>query len=122
MNSSTRQTLASAIQTLVGRKLSSVTFVADYIQLAFDGPEMNAYTTPTVTRGSESLTFGQPGYRDSICSQIDRLVERTGVDDQQLLLVFENRTVFSISLRHDDYRGPEALMFSLDTKEGCWVV
>jgi|HubBroStandDraft_6_1064221.scaffolds.fasta_scaffold95367_4 hypothetical protein len=65
-----KQTLADALTKLVGRELSSVTFVRDHIRLAFDGPGMNAYTTPTVTSGFESLGLGQSGYRDSLCGQI----------------------------------------------------
>jgi len=33
-----RQTLAEALKHLVGRELSSVMFVRDYVQLGFDGP------------------------------------------------------------------------------------
>jgi len=115
------QTLADALGKLVGHKLSSVTFVADYIQLGFDGAGMNAYTTPTVTCGSDSLSLGQPGYRDVLCGQIGCRVERTEVDKQRVSIVFESGTEVSISLRDDDYRGPEALEFSLD-KDRVWVV
>jgi hypothetical protein len=117
-----KQTLADALGKLVGRKLSSVTFVADYVQLAFDGPGMNAYTTPTVTSGSESLSLGQPGYRDALCAQIGCIVERTEVDKQRVSIVFESGAVISISLLDDDYRGPEALEFSLDERDRIWVV
>jgi hypothetical protein len=115
------QTLADALKNLVGRELSSVTFVRDYVQLGFDGPGMSAYTMPTVACGSEDLSLGQPGYRDSLCGQIGCKVERTEVDAQQVAIVFEGGAVVSISLRDEDYRGPEALDFSLDDK--CsWVV
>jgi hypothetical protein len=106
-----KQTLADALGAIVGNDLSSVTFVRDYVQLAFDGPGMNAFTLPTVTSGSESLSLGQPGYRDSLCRQIGCRVERTEVNDQRVSIIFENATMVSISLRDDDYRGPEALMF-----------
>ena len=116
-----KQTLADALGKLVGHELSSVTFVRDYVQLAFDGPGMNAYTMPTVACGSESLGLGQPGYRDGLCRQIGCKVERTEVDAQRVSIVFEGGAAISISLRDEDYRGPEALEFSLDDK--CiWVV
>jgi hypothetical protein len=75
-----KHTLAEALRTLVGGELSSVTFVQDYVQPDFNGPGMTAYTMPTVTYGSESLKFGQPGYRDALCAQIGRKVERTEAD------------------------------------------
>jgi hypothetical protein len=116
-----KQTLADALGKLVGNELSSVTFVRDYVQLAFDGPSMHAYTTPSVACGSEVLSLGQPGYRDVLCKEIGCRVERTEVDNQRLSIVFENGVAVSISLRDEDYRGPEALRFSLDDK--CdWVV
>lgn len=37
-DSPTKQTIADALGALVGRDLSSVTFVRDYVQLEFDGP------------------------------------------------------------------------------------
>jgi len=117
-----KQTLADALGKLVGHELSSVTFVRDYVQLGFDGHGLNAYTIPTVTSGSESLSLGQPGYRDSLCRQIGCRVERTEVDDEHVSIIFESGVAVQISLRDDDYRGPEALEFSLDQKRGVWVV
>lgn len=114
-------TLAEALRTLVGRDLSSVTYVRDYVQLAFDGPGLNAFTMPTVISGSESFSTGQPGYRDSLCQQIGCRVERTEVNHQRASIIFENGATVSISLRDEDYRGPEALMFQLD-KDRIWVI
>ena len=121
-NNPMKQTLADALGELVGHVLSSVGFVADYVQLGFNGPAMNAYTTPRITCGSESLSLGQPGYCDCLRRQIGCRVERTEVDDQRVSIAFESGAVVSISLRNDDYRGPEALEFSLDAKDRIWVV
>jgi len=121
-NSSKNQTLAEALEKLVGRELSSVTFVRDYVQLAFDGAGLSAYTTLTFTYDRESLSSGQPGYRDSLCRQIGCRVARAEVDNQNVSVVFENGAIVAVSLRDDDYRGPEALQFSLDIKDRTWVV
>jgi hypothetical protein len=116
------ETLADALAKLVGLDLSSVTFVRDYVQFEFDGPTMSAYTMPTVEFGPESLSLGQGGYRDILCKQIGCRVERTEVGNQRVSIVFESGVAFSISLRDDDYRGPEALEFWLDRKDKIWVV
>jgi hypothetical protein len=79
---SANQTLADALGTLVGHDLSSVTFVRDYVQLAFDGPRLNACTAPTVTCGAESLSLGHPGYRDCLWKQIGCQVKRTEAIDE----------------------------------------
>jgi hypothetical protein len=120
-DTSTKQTLAHALGTLGGHKLNSVTFVRDYVQLGFDGPGVYAYTMPTVTSGSESLSLGQPGYRDRLCRQIGCRVRRTEVNDQRVSILFENGAIVSISLQDDDYRGPEALQFRLD-QDLNWIV
>ena len=88
MIDTSKQTLADALGKLGGRELSSVTFVQDYVQLAFDGPNVNAYTTPSVSCGAESLRLGQTGYRDALCKQIGSRVERAEVSDQQVAIFF----------------------------------
>jgi len=115
------QALAQGLEKLTGEVLSSVEFVADYVQLRFNGPILSAYTHPTVTSGRETKVWGKPGYRDALCAQIDRRVERTDVTDERASIIYENGTVVSISLRDDDYRGSEALKFSLDD-DNLWVL
>jgi hypothetical protein len=114
-------TLADALKTLVGEQLSSVEFVADYVQLWFNGPCLTAHTPPTVSRGKEKLMWGDLRYRDALCEQIGRGVEHTLVDAEQAAVVFGNGATVSISLRERDYRGPEALEFWLDRKERIWI-
>ncbi|MFZ0957912.1 MAG: hypothetical protein WAN60_16330 [Candidatus Sulfotelmatobacter sp.] len=114
-------TLAEALEKLVGRALSSVTFVADYIQFAFDGSGLTAYTLPIVSSGSERLGWGQAGYRDLLCKQICCRVQRVEVNDQRVSVLFKEGTVISISLLDKDYTGPEALQFSLD-QQRIWIV
>ena len=115
------QTLADGLEKIVGEKLSSVEFVMDYVQFRFSGPVLSAFTQPTVTRGHETKTWGEAGYADALCKQIGRRVERTAVNDEHVSIAYENGTLVLISLRDDDYRGPEALKFSLD-KDHVWVV
>jgi len=123
-NVPTNPTLAEALEKIVGSALSSVTFVADYVQLDFDGPNLTAYTLPIVRLGSQHIEWEQPGYRDALCGQIGRRVERVAVDDQHVSVMFEDSAAISISLLDGDYTGPEALQFRLDQKrpERIWVV
>jgi hypothetical protein len=123
-NAPAHPTLAEAMEKIVGSALSSVTFVADYVQLDFDGPNLTAYTLPIVRLGSQHIQWEQPGYRDALCRQIGRRVERVRVDDQYVSVLFEDSATISISLLDEDYRGPEALQFQLDQKgpERIWVV
>jgi hypothetical protein len=81
---------------------------------------MTAYNLPTINRGSEQWTWGQSGYRDALCNQIGLQILRTKLDEGQLALIFENDAIISLSLRDQDYVGPEALQFRLDNKQ-IWV-
>jgi hypothetical protein len=113
-------TLADALRKLVDHVLSSVEFVADYVQLRFDGPTLTAYTTPAVVRNNEKYLWGEPGYRDALCGEIGHQLRQIAVDEQ-VRLTFDDGVSVLISLRDEDYSGPEALHFSLD-KDHWWVV
>jgi len=115
-------TLADGLKTLVGEQLSSVEFVADYVQLWFNGPCLTAHTPPTVSSDGNNLAWGDLRYRDALCEQIGRSVERTLVDAEQVAIVFDNGASVSISLREEDYRSSEALEFWIDRKDRTWVV
>jgi hypothetical protein len=120
-DTSTHPTLADALQAIVGCVLSSVTFVADYVQFDFNGPSLTAHTLPVVSLGSESLKWSESGYRDALCLQIGRHIERVEVDEQHVAIAFEGGSAISISLLDKDYVGPEALQFLLNQNR-MWVV
>jgi hypothetical protein len=113
-------TLADGLHELVGCVLSSVTFVADYVQFGFNGPSLTAYTLPVVSMGSGSIKWGESGYRDALCLQIGRNIERVEADEKHVAIVFQGGSAISISLLDEDYTGPEALQFSLN-HDRWWV-
>jgi hypothetical protein len=49
-NKTIRLTLQDVIGKIVGNELSSVTFVRDYVQFAFDGPVLTAYASDSSPR------------------------------------------------------------------------
>jgi hypothetical protein len=105
---------------LKGRVLSSVEFVQDYMQLRFDGPTLTTYTLPTVSADGTLTVFGDTEYRNRICAEIGREVQAHSVDDDAVSIQFTDGTEFRISLRDEDYRGPEALMFHSESGK-IWV-
>jgi hypothetical protein len=113
--------LADGMSELVGQPLASVEFVQDYVQLHFDGPTLTAYTLPTVRSNlSEMLECGDPGWRELLCKPIGSVVRRTQVLPERVSIEFENGVVVEVSLKDEDYKGPEALQFSLDAVR-TWV-
>lgn len=101
----------SARTLLVGREVSAVCFVRDYVELHFDGPIVRALTDP---RGSWMAQHRGWQYPDSdsvavILNFIGRVVDGfTFIDGQYAQLSF-GEDVFTIPLTDDARRGPEAL-------------
>lgn len=113
-------TLGQALCEVEGEVLSSVEFVHDYVQLHFDGKTLTAYTLPAIELERAPLSSGQPGYRDGLCREIGQRVVRAEAHDEAVSLSFESGAIISISLREQDYKGPEALQFSLSDGR-MWV-
>jgi hypothetical protein len=111
-----------ALESIVGRELSAVVFVRDYIQLQFDGAGLSALNLPMIKVGQQTLAFGEPGYRDALCERIGRAVRSASVEEnERILMEFEDGSTLSISLRPDDYSGPEAAIFNNGPEE-TWVL
>jgi len=89
-----------------------VTFVQDYLQLHFDGPTLNALTVVTVTSPDGRARTGEEQFRNLVCSCISKQV--TGVElreHEALLIHLADGSLVSVSLRDEDYYGPEAVTF-----------
>ena len=102
-----------------GEQLSGVWFVMDYLQLQFNSSLLTLYHWPEVfiPAGLQlpegSYAFGDPGYRDALCSEIAENVETTSIEEGVALEIsFEDGTIFRSSLREEDYEGPEAGTFT----------
>ena len=82
------------LQDLQGERLSSVTFVMDYLQLGFNGPTINAYSRPIAEIAGNRHRFPESGSRDAICSFIGHDVVRViEIPNQRLVLSFEMGTI-----------------------------
>jgi hypothetical protein len=105
-----------------GEHLSAVTFVQDYVQLQFDGPTITAITRPVVRAEGAEFEFDTPGYRDQLCSFITKIVRRATVwRGDRLQLDFGERSVILVSLRPENYRAAEAVIFR-DERTTDWAV
>jgi hypothetical protein len=93
----------SKLDELVGRQLSSVEFVRDYVQLRFDGPCLSAFNLPSIRQGTTLVQAADSGFQDGLCSQIGIEVENVSISDGQLILNFVNGVAFLVSLRDEDY-------------------
>jgi len=97
---------------IVGEKLSAITFVLDCWQFQFDGPTINALTRVQVSAGGNTLADGDDQFRNLICGQIGKIVaEVKFVKSRAFVVTFEDLSSISISLKAEDYRGPEAIVY-----------
>jgi hypothetical protein len=103
--------MESTFQQLRGEQLSAVTFVQDYIQLAFDGPVLTVLMPIAVRSGDTSAVSGEEHFRNALCGQIAKLVQDVTLHSGDALTIhFEDGSHISISLKPDDYSGPEAFV------------
>ena len=110
-------------QAIVGEKLSAITFVLDYWQLQFDGPSINALTRLEVSANGYKLRDGDDQFRNLFCGQIGKVVSRVALKQPEAFeITFEDQSSISISLKWDDYRGPEAMIFYGPNLSTCLVV
>ena len=102
------------IDSLSGDRLSAVEFVHEHVQLRFEEALLTLYVWPVVADADGiSVGYGQPNYRDALCSAIDEAVSSADFhENDALTMEFENGTVFAISLRDEDLDTPEVGSFT----------
>lgn len=104
--------MSEALQGFVGEQLSAVTFVQDYLQLHFDGPILSVFTVVTVITPKGRAKTGDDQFRNLLCSCITKHVAHVQLmNHEALALHFADGRLITVSLRGEDYRGPEAITF-----------
>jgi hypothetical protein len=101
------------VSAIVGEELKAVEFVEDFLQLRFEAPLLRLYDWPHVLLSDFSVAYGEPEYRNALCTQIgDKVVQASLEEGDALTIEFENGTVFGLSLRAEDVDGPESGSYS----------
>jgi hypothetical protein len=86
--------------------------VLDYWQLQFDGPMINAFTRLEVSADGVVLRDGYDQFRNLFCGQIGKVVADVAlVQPEAFTIIFEDQSLIRISLKWEDYSGPEAMIF-----------
>jgi hypothetical protein len=104
---------------LVGEQLSAVGFVMDYLQLQFDPYLLTVLTSLVVHAKGQSYRLGDLAYRDALCERIARRVDDVSLERDRLSIGFDDGAAFDISLKEEDYVGPEAVNFQFPEGEEC---
>lgn len=101
-----------ALSRLVGGRLTSVQFILNYLILGFD--EKGSLTTlvwPELYFGNRSVRFGAQGYRDDLCSQIEKVVNDSTMEtDETIRIDLANGAQIRIPLRSYKASGERAIL------------
>ncbi|MCX6407204.1 MAG: hypothetical protein NTV28_09820 [Propionibacteriales bacterium] len=105
---------------LAGSRLATVVFLEGYLQLTFDGPHLTCDVWPTVDLGDGEIEFGEPGYRDALCSLLgEHVVATREATGEGLVIELESGSV-RVHPTWDELHGPEiALLGGFD--DGAWM-
>ena len=101
---------AQSFEIILGETLSDVAFVLDYWQLQFDGPTINVMTPIELHDDAGSVNDGQFRFRERLSGQLGKAVIGTELSATALTITFEDRSTIAVSLREEDYHGPEAIV------------
>ena len=102
------------LATLEGEELTAVEFVERFVQIRFGEALLRLYVWPDVADADGiSIAFGEPGYRDALCTLIGETATTAALDPgRSLTIEFENGTLLAMSLRDEDLETPEAGSFT----------
>jgi hypothetical protein len=99
-------------QEIVGKRLSAVVFVMDYVQLQFDPPPTVTALTPiTITSATgPAVTSGDDSFRNRLCGRIGKTVANVTIAGEAFRIVFEDLIAIEISMRAEDCPGAESII------------
>jgi len=108
---------------LIGKELSSIEFVRDYIQFRFDGPCITAITDPFIFVEGQQYNRSNVEFCNNLLSFINLSVVKTHLIANKIITIeFSHNRSINISLNPNDYKGNSAEAVNFDIKNGgLWV-
>jgi hypothetical protein len=101
------------VEALVGEELRSVAFVEDFLELRFGAALVTLYAWPHVFTTEFSVGYGEPEYRNILCTQIGEEVAKASLEDASSLTIeLLNGFVIGLSLREEDVDAPVSGSYS----------
>ncbi|HVS81144.1 MAG TPA: hypothetical protein VHE60_05375 [Pyrinomonadaceae bacterium] len=105
---------------LVGKQMTAVSFVLDYINFQFEDAFLTALSLPYVQAGDTKLINGTAGYRDMLCERISHKVSSASdTKSQEIRVSFDDGSVIAIPLWLEEYRGAEAAILQIGPEIKC---
>lgn len=101
--------VSSARELLVGREVSAVAFVRDYVELHFDGPVVRAISDPYGMYGCRGWRFPEGHAADVMRCYIGKVVDGLRFVEDEYLAIDLGEHTFIVPLDDDSRVGPEAV-------------
>jgi TorA maturation chaperone TorD len=101
----------AALCAIKGEQLVAVTFIQDYVQLAFGASGFSAFNWPSVWVNDQVWEPTTQFYRDRLCEQITKTVSEVELTDEKIVIVFDDGSRIEMSLKVTDGCA-EAAMFT----------
>jgi hypothetical protein len=112
---------ASVLKGAIGSELDIVTFIRDYWPITFNNYSFSVLSSLRVTGNGWSVRDKEAGFRDRLCNCIGHKVEQASHCEDCITFSLDNGCSIEISLRDEDYQGPEAVNFK-DPVTGLFYV
>lgn len=103
---------SGALSYLIGKQLSAVVFVMDYLQFQFNGAVLTVLNPICVKVDNKIYQSGDINFRNSLCERISHIVENLLLSEDRLEINFNDSAAFFISLKDEDYSNAEAINFN----------
>ncbi|HJY30412.1 MAG TPA: hypothetical protein VJ306_20435 [Pyrinomonadaceae bacterium] len=96
------------LRILIGRPLTAVSFVMDYIIFQFENAFLTSLYPPilTLSDGSE-LEFGMESFCNRACERIQQTVTAATDDGKEISIHLSDDSVIRVPLWHEESRGRE---------------
>jgi hypothetical protein len=98
---------------IVGEDLSAVNFIRDYVRFEFNPtPTIDGLSKVTITSPHGSAAQGDSEFANLAIALIGSILTAVVVKEGESFDIrFADESIISISLRPEDYVGPEAVLF-----------
>lgn len=110
------------VEHIVGRTVSSTTFGLDNWHIDFDGHTFAVWNRIEITGPGGVVGSPDDGFRDRLCERTGRILRAVEWNADGVSLSFEDDVTVFLSTRAQDYRGPEAVMFTNTRQQQIIVV
>jgi hypothetical protein len=106
--------IVNEISDLVGKEISGVSFVHDYVEFHFGGqfPILRSISNPYIISEGSKYCFPASGSRDAFCRVIGSTVRVVNLEENRMVeLTTSNDCRIVIPLDPKNFRGGEAMHF-----------